>query len=723
MTDAAASTTSSESPASLPPLRSDIDVARREADGRTEYILKDPLSSRHFRLDAVEWFVAMLLDGHRTAAEVHARAVQQYPETHLTVDEIVRFVRRLALAGMLRLSGRGDLDRLMALRPQGGGLRLVNLFWQIFYIRIPLLNPDRLITALHAKMAFLGRPWPLALMAALVLAAATLVLWHWPRLVEPRAEFLSARGLAWLLVAMVGVKVVHELAHACVCKHYGGRVPEMGLVLIVFTPCLYCDVSDAWMFPSRRSRLAVTAAGIAAELVLAAAAALVFVATRDGAIHQAAFSLMIVAGVSTILFNGNPLLRYDGYYLLSDAIETPNLRLRARRYLVAAVRRLVLGDPVPDLDRPDRRRGFVLLYGVAAYLYGWFILYAILGMLYRKLEAYDLQALAGALIALGVVMQLGVPLWRFGAVLGRLVRQPGSPWRFARAVAVGGGLVLVGVTAANVEFTETLSRTCVVQSDEPYDVRAEQPGFVAAVLVRPGQRVAKGQPLVRLVNEQLLADLRGAEADVAVHRVLADRAQADGDLVTAGQLRTQLDQLRDVADHARRRVAQLTVASPGDGLVSTDDLDRLLGLWMEQGSPLMRVARAGRFRVTVQLGQKQAERVAVGAPAELKVRAWPERTFDGRVSDSSRMASAAAPAVLTTLYEGDVAVRPGADGWAAAETIYRAELQLADGQAILRDGMSGKARIYLGRTSLGRYLWRTVADELSLDLLLKWASS
>ncbi|MBN2584884.1 MAG: efflux RND transporter periplasmic adaptor subunit [Planctomycetes bacterium] len=723
MTDAANDTSSQQRTSRLPPLRSDIEVARREADGRTEYVLKDPLSNRHFRLGAEEWFVATLLDGQRSLADVHTRAAQQYPEAALTTDEIARFVRRLALAGMLRLSGHGDLDRLLALRPPGSALKILDLFSRIFYIRIPLVNPDRFIARLHRAVGFFGRPRFLAAMAAVVLVALLLALWQWPRLAEPRAEFLSPRGLAWLLVAIVAIKIIHEFAHACVCKHYGGHVPEMGIVFIVFTPCLYCDVSDAWMFPSRRSRLAVTAAGIAVELVMAAMAACVFFVTRDGWLHQAAFSLMIVASASTLLFNGNPLLRYDGYYLLSDAVEIPNLRVRARRYLVGLARRLLFAEPVPDFDRPDRHRTLVFLYGIGGYLYGWFILYAILGLLYRKLQPYNLQALAGLLIVMSLAMQLGVPLWRLAAALGRLVRQPGSPWRFARAVALTCVLIFVVVTALNVEFTETLSRSCVVEPDQPCDVRAEQPGFVAKVLVRPGHPVAKGAPLVRLTNERLQVELRGTESDLAVHRILVDRAQAAGDLVTVGQLRTQLDQLQQLADHARRRVEQLTVTAPVAGIVVSDDLERLDGAWVGQGTLLLTVARPEQFKVTLQLNQKQAERVAVGAPAELRVRAYPRRTVEGRVRDSSLVASTTTSAVLTTLYEGDVAVRPGPAGWSAAEKIYRAELQLADTQTALRGGMSGKARIYLGRTSLGGYLWRTVRDQLSLDLLLKWVSS
>jgi multidrug efflux pump subunit AcrA (membrane-fusion protein) len=309
------------------------------------------------------------------------------------------------------------------------------------------------------------------------------------------------------------------------------------------------------------------------------------------------------------------------------------------------------------------------------------------------------------------------------AALGRLVRRPGSPWRFARAVAITSAAAFAVVTVAHVEFTETVSRSCVVEVDQPSDVRAEQAGFVEAVLVRPGRRVSRGEPLVRLVNEQLGVDLRGAEADLAMHRILRDRAQADGDLVAVGRLGTQLEQLEQLAAHARRRVEELTVRAPADGVVGSDDLERLAGLWVGQGTALMRVVRPGQFKVAVQLDQKRAERVSVGSPAELRVRAHPRQTFAGRVSDSSRMASTTAAPVLTTVHDGDVAVRQTVRGWQPAETIYRAELQLADGRAILRDGMSGKARIYLGRTSVGRYLWRTLTDQLSLDLLLKWASS
>lgn len=707
----------------LPPLRSDLEVTRRQSDQRIEYVLKDPLSNQHFRMGPEEWFVATLLDGERSLADVHTRAVQQFPEAGLTVEEVARFVRRLALAGMLRLSGHVDLDRLLGRRRKGRLSSVLEVSGRMFYFRIPLVNPDRFVTWLEQRTRLLLRPRTLMLLALIVLAAVAVSLWQWPRLLEPRADFLSPRGLLWLLAAIVFVKVIHEFGHACLCKHYGGQVPEMGIVFIVFTPCLYCDVSDAWMFQARSRRLAVTAAGIAVELVLAAVAALVFFMTREGGLHQACFSIMVVASASTILFNGNPLLRYDGYYLLSDAIEVPNLRIRARRYLVALARRIFLATPVATIERPERHRVLILVYGVASYLYGWFILYAILGVLYRKLEPYNLQPLAAALIVFSLAVQLGVPAWRLLASLAQLARRPGNLWRFARALLVTCGLVFLVATLLSIEFADTVGRTCVVAAARPTDLRADHGGFVSEVLARGGQSVKAGDTLMVLTNDRLDLELQWAHADLEENRISLDRARAAGDLVKTQQLEIRTHQLDHLCQLAERNIRQLAVVAPSGGVVLTDNLQHRKGTWANKGGLLLRLARPGEVKVTLELNQREAERVAVGAAALLRVRCYPEKTFSGTVSANSRTASRDTPAVLTTLYQGEVPVRSSGAGWKAAEKLYRAELQVTDSTLALRSGMSGRARILLGRTTLGRYLWQTVRDQLSLDLLLKWATA
>ena len=702
----------------LPPLRSDVEVASRHVAGKTEYVLKDPLSNRYFRLGETEWFVARLLDGHRTLDEVHARAAEQFPDLDLPTDELRRFVTRLALAGMLRLTGRQDLDRLLAQRRPGGLNRLLAGAGQIFYFRIPVTNPDRFIARLAPRLAGLFSPLALAIAGLVVAVAAGMILWQGHRLAEPQAEFLSPTGLLCLLAALIVIKILHEFGHAVTCRHFGGRVPEMGFVFIVFTPCLYCDVSDAWMFPTRRRRLAVTAAGIAVELLLAAMAAILFFLTRPGWMHQAAFSIMLAASISTLLFNGNPLLRYDGYYLLSDWLEIPNLRLRARRYLAALARRVLFATPVADIDRPDRHRVLILAYAVASYLYGWFILYVILGVLYRKLEPYGLQALAAALIVVSIIVQLGLPAWRLLAALAGAARKPGQLRQFTRPALITASLIALTVLLLNVPFNDTMSRACVVEPLRPLDVRAPHAGFVAWVHVQHDQRVEPGRVLVSLDSPELTLELARADAARRESDVRLARARAAGNQATVNEVTAEAAQAGELYSAAERNVHELAVIAPQEAVVLTECPEDLKGRYVNKGDLLLRLSRPGEVKVALELSQHEAERVAFGSLASLRVRSLPAQTFQGRVTHKARAASTNTPAVLTTQHGGEVAVRRTDRGWKTAQTVYRAEMEVADASTLLRPGMSGRSRIPLGRTTLCSWLWHTVRDQLSLDLLL-----
>ena len=726
--------TPGSTPSALPPLRSDLEVTERQAAGRTEYVLKDPLSNRFFRLGEIEWFAARLLDGRRTAAEVRARTLEQFPTATLDEAGIGRFVRQLALTGMLRLSGRADLDRLLAQRRTSLAARILSIPGRLFYIRLPLVNPDAMLARFAPRVAGLVRPWALAFYALVVLAAAALALWQADRFAEPQAEFLTPQGLAWLLAALVAIKVLHELGHATVCKLLGGRVPEMGLVLIVFTPCLYCDVSEAWMMRSRWRRMAVTAAGLAVELVLASAATLVFLLTRPGWLHQASFSVMVTAGLSTLLFNGNPLLRYDGYYLLSDLLEVPNLRLRAQRYLLGLMRRIVFAVPLSQADRPERHRVLLAVYAVASYLYGWIVLYVILGIVYRQLQPVGLQALAAVLIVSAAALQLGLPAWRLAAALGRMIRTRGNTRQFLRPAALTVAAALAVGLLLTVPVDDTLSRTCIVQSAQPSDLYAPQAGLVTEVRVTAGQAVQAGQLLLVIDNPELARDRDRARFDLEQNQLLTDRAaalaaraEASGRTDEAarrraelGQLTVRARQLETARADAQAKVDALRVTAPRDGVVQTDALADLRGRYVEQGALLLSLGRPGEVKVSIELSEQAAQRIAVGSVADLRVSAAPGRTFRGRIVGKAQAATTQTPAVLTTQFGGDVPMRPTPSGWQLAERVYGAEMEVADTDAVLRPNMSGKARVHLGRRSLGSWLWQKVEDQLSLDLLLTW---
>ena len=250
-------------------------------------------------------------------------------------------------------------------------------------------------------------------LTGLVALALVLVFQNWDR-VGKMPDFLTLHNLVWLWVILIGVKVVHEFGHALMCKHYGGEVHDLGAMFIILTPFLFCDATDSWMFQNKWHKITVNLAGILVELILAALAVLVWVVSPPGLMNQLAFNAMVVCSVSTIFFNANPLMKFDGYYVLADLLEIPNLRDRASQQVTGFLTKLVTGRPAPELTEMSRTRQIIFgLYAVASYLYVWFVMVRIFGGIGQKLEPYGLGWLGKASLLSTYVVGLGIPIWIF----------------------------------------------------------------------------------------------------------------------------------------------------------------------------------------------------------------------------------------------------------------------------------------------------------------------
>lgn len=713
----------------LPPLRHDLRIARRTAPDGEEFILHDPSGRLFFRLGPHEWAVLRLFDGRRSAARIAGEISRVLPHHQISADEVAAFARKLALAGVLRLPGGGELQRLAMTRKRHWSTTLAAWVGRIFYFRIPLGNPDRLVTHLARRIGpIITNPTLLKAALVMVLLTAAALLWRIDALAAPQVEFLSGSGLLWMLGALLAMKVMHELAHAITCRHFGGRVTEAGVALIIFTPCLYCDVSEAWMMPERRRRMAITAAGMAVELIVAAMAAIIFMLTRPGWLHQAAFSLMIVGSVQTILFNGNPLLRFDGYYLLSDWLEMPNLRLRARSYARELLRRLFWGGGGREDDyQPARHRLLLAVYAVASYIYGWMILYAILGLLHWKLAAWGLQGVAATLIGLTIATQIVLPLYSGGHHLLHLARQRGHMRRFARALAVISLIILLVAAILAIPLDDQVTQPFVLQSAISHDLRSEQPGRIVRVLKAEGDRVRGGEAVILLADESLDLDIERAAGDVAAAEIWRDLARQNSTPVQLAAAERRLAEARAIEQDLRKRRETLTVRADRDGVLTSLPAADQVGLTVPAAALLATVAVPGKFRAALHLTAADARRVPIGAAAGLLLRAAPGEPLKGRVSGNDWKPGRDVHPVFTSpggeAAPGDSTLSSagrgiGESGRGSSVNLYRADITVLEAPAEARPGMSGKARIFLGRTNLGRMAWRAVMSQIDLDLLL-----
>jgi hypothetical protein len=357
----------------------------RQLGDHGPYVVKDPRGGAYYHLGEEEHFLLKQLNGNRDAEAIRT-AFTEYCGQPLGEDELHEFLDLAEARGLLQ-QGQGDKvassgeDELAGSAEFGGqaplGLRL--LYW-----RKNFFDPDRLFTWLAPRIWFFWTPAFLLFSAGCIALAAGLL---WVNRQNAASSFLSAlrwetAPLAWLVLMLVTTG--HEFAHGLTCKRHGGEVHEVGFLLVFFMPCFYCNVSDAWLFKEKSKRLWVTLAGGYFELFLWALAVFVWrLTTPDSLVNYLAFIVLSASGVQT-LFNFNPLLKLDGYYLLSDWMEVPNLQPRSARYVKGWLRRLLWGAAPPE---PDPRGRFLLLYGLVSWVYSLAFLALSLAFLNRTLGA------------------------------------------------------------------------------------------------------------------------------------------------------------------------------------------------------------------------------------------------------------------------------------------------------------------------------------------------
>src|SRR5882757_4402196 len=381
-------------------LRADLMVSEVEWSGSTTWIVKDPLTVEHFQFSAEEFALMDWMRERVTIAELQRRFNRRFSPQTIKPEVIWEFLSRLHTAGLTISDSAGQGSELL-LRRDREQARQVALSWtKILGIRFRGFDPDRFLKAVRNEFRWLFSPLALLPAIVLVVYALSLIVGNFEEFrdrLPGLSVFADPRNLVWLLLAIGVVKVLHEFGHALACKHFGGEVHEMGFMLLVFSPCLYCDVSDAWRFPSKWKRIAVSAAGIVVELVLASAATTVWWYAQPGVVQLVALNIMTICTVNTLLINGNPLMRYDGYYICSDLMETPNLWQRSREAFRHFWSDWLLGQPADDDPLiPAGKRPWLAAYAMCSKVYMVVVCVTIVWGLMKVLHPYHLQNLAYA---------------------------------------------------------------------------------------------------------------------------------------------------------------------------------------------------------------------------------------------------------------------------------------------------------------------------------------
>ncbi|MBI4757076.1 MAG: hypothetical protein HY778_17015 [Betaproteobacteria bacterium] len=552
-------------------LRADVLARRQLSRGQVWYALRDPRSGRTFRINDGAWALVGRLDGQHALQQVWDEVRLELDEQAPTQDEAITVIAQLAESGLLTGDTTPDLGaawQRQERRERRGRLMAANPL----AFRVPLADPDALLERLAPLAQGLLRTPMLLLWLAVVLAGALTAAAHGPEIYATAArQMLTPRYLALLWVAYPVVKLLHELGHGLAVKRWGGEVHEAGVTVFLLMPLPWVDASAANAFRGRGQRAAVSAAGIAVELFIAAVAALLWPLMQPGLTQDLMLVLMVLGGASSLLVNGNPLMRFDGYYLLSDLMDLPNLALRARACWANWAQRRLLGiaaGPGPAADR--RELAWLMGWGAASQAYRWVLWSAIL------LWLSDWSLAAAVIGAAWMLWSLAVmPAWR---MLRFLLTSPALGRRRGRALAVSG---VVAVLMLVVLFAVPLPRSTVTQGvvwlPEHASLRAATDGFIYNLYARDGRPVKQGDLLMELVNPELDADAARLEAEV--ERLNVQHLDALGrDPALAARMAGQLGVARARLADIQQRRGQLRIHSPMDGIFAlpreADAVDR-----------------------------------------------------------------------------------------------------------------------------------------------------
>jgi len=656
-----------------PRIRAHVRIHRHSFRGEVWFVLHDVAAERSHRFSAAAHHVIGLMDGDRTVQQIWEAACTQLGDAAPTQEDVIRLLGQLHAADALLCDVPPDTMEIFRRYQRHERMKWRRRFWTPLAIRIPVFDPDRFLRRTQRLVAPLFSGWGLVLWLTVVGTAAVLAVSHWTDLTNDVTDRVLAPAnllALWLLYPVV--KALHELGHAYATRRWGGEVHEIGIMLLVLTPVPYVDASAATAFKDKRQRMLVGAIGIGVELFLGALALFVWLSVEPGMVRTVAFNVMLITGVSTLLFNGNPLLRFDGYYVLADLIEIPNLGNRSNQYLGYLFRRYLFG--VKDARSPAYTRGeriWMTLYGITSFIYRVFITFVIVIFIASRFF------FVGVLLALwAIVTQVFIPV---GKSLAFLFNSPELGRQRGRAVSTSLILVLVlGALLFAVPAPSWTRAEGVVWLPEETQVRAAAEGFLVELLAEPDSEVARGQPLIRAEEPFLAARvslLRAQREELQVRYdalITVDRAQA-------ATVREQLVAADANLRRAREREQELVFRSPANGRFVIPSPADLPGRFVNKGQLVGYVVASQEVTARVVVPQDDIGMVRQSTRGvEVMLSAWGSEPVPGRIRREVPGASLKLPTpVLGSAAGGPIPVDPrDTQGLTALRQTFQLELVL-----------------------------------------------
>lgn len=593
-----------------PRLLSNVGTYRQHFRGQLWYVLENSTNNKFSRLSQDAYFFIGLLDGKRSVAEAWKISNQQQGDRAPTQGEVIQLLGQLYSSNLLYAELPPDVASLLNRYTKRVTRQIRGFFSNLLFIRIPLYDPDRLLDKWVFMVGKAFSKTGLIIWISVLLTGVFFVVSNLKELINQSRDVLAPDNLFLLYVSMVIIKVCHEFGHSFACKAFGrrngsgGQVHVMGVMFLVFVPLPYMDASSAWAFRQKSHRVIVGLAGMMVELFIAAIAAVVWANTSTGTLHIIAHNMIFIASVSSLLFNGNPLLRFDAYYVLSDLVEIPNLGQRSRHYLYYLVRKHLW--KVRSASNPAHNpgeKGWFVFYGIASTTYRIFISIRILMFLNDRLPP-ELFFLVPLFALSALFSWILVPLGRFihylmaSSELARTrLRAIGSTFVFS-----AGLFLLLGVLTV----PDYCRMEGIIDSRDLNTVYASSDGFVESILPS-GHPITAGQgaPIFEAVNILLMTEEKVLLAELDLLRA-KERIASTEEVAAAQMIREQISALQEQIQRVKYEISTLRLGAEFSGTWISPDFERMKGVYLRRGDPVGVIVPPNTSMIRAMAGQNLA---------------------------------------------------------------------------------------------------------------------
>jgi putative peptide zinc metalloprotease protein len=734
--------------------RPDLGITPQKYEGKTYYVVKDPVSLRYYRFKEQEHYLLQQMDGATTLDQAQKNFENRFRPERLKLEDLEQFGQQLLQAGLVQNEAPQSGKLLYENRQKRRRMEMLGTWTNILYIKIPIFDPEKILNWMLPYLWWMFTSVFLFASIAFMASALILVMTHFEffyNKLPSYHEFFQFKSVVYLWAALGVVKVIHEFGHGLSCKAFKGEVHEMGFLLLCLSPAMYCNVSDAWTLPNKWHRIIISAAGIYVELMIAAAATFFWWNTPSGTFwNNLCLSLMIVCSVSTVLFNGNPLMRYDGYYVLADWLEIPNLRDRSNKYLQNLAMEYLLGIEVqPEPYMQLWRRVLFVTFAIISYVYRWVITFVILKFMATFLRPYKLEVISSMLAAGALASMIGWPMYRLIKNTRKRGRLPDmKPARVTMTVAAV-AILLLAVFLLPLPVSR-VRETGLVQVHPQYvsQRHVSVPGQLKKVLVSEGQSVKDGTLLAEFSSLELESRVLRATTEFEIKRKSVEALDRQISDETDPERKALLQQQRAKADEARKKAKdeieaaererqKLMLRSPRDGVVIGLPLPEEIGkTWnwnrdmpeKDNTTLFCSVGDRTKLRVIVPVSPSDLQVMREDLehrggdktlPVTIRIVGRGMKTWTGKVTQLPPSEAKTIPVALSTKVGGPIAVKPSDDTQhlQPQSQVFLVDVDILDPDDAISLNSLAQVHIHCRYRSVAWWVWRTVSSTFDLRLL------